>query len=232
MIEKNKDNHSFEKNMKRLLIAAVLLLGLGTTMNAQVYDDPFAARAIHNAHMDERVRGWKLSVDGGGQRTWGVQKQSFNNSRFDAEVGYRFNRHNYLGASVGISAYRFSSIHGSDNTQPAQYSGAKVGIPLSLVYRGYLVAEEFASPYMYVRGNACTSKIEDYNLGVGLGVDFQIGRGATVFAQAGVSGLGFVRGNGFFKSRLDAASGWTKGAFTAGPVGDLSVGVSIPLSLR
>lgn len=214
--------------MKKIFLAAVLLLGLSTSLFAQVYDDPFTNRAVHNARQDAALRGWKLSIDGGGQRVFGYKYRSFNNSRFDAELGYRFNRSNYLGASIGLSSYNYSKQKG-EVTIPYDNKKSHIGIPFSLIYRGYFVTERFASPYLYVRGNACTSKIEDVNLGAGLGIEFRLISAANIFLQGGFSGLGFLRGDGFFKSRLQAYDAWQN--YSAGPVGDLCIGVSIPLAI-
>lgn len=223
----NNNPNPYHKTMKKILFAAVLLLGMSTALQAQVYDDPFAAKAVHNAHQDAALRGWKLSIDGGGQRVLAYKDRSFNNTRFDAEFGYRFNRSNYLGVSVGISSYNYTKDKTGLN--PVYPKKSKMGLPLSLIYRGYFVTEQFASPYLYVRGNYCTSQIEDVNLGVGLGIEFLLGKSASVFLQGGFSGLGFLRGEGFFKSRLQAHDAWQ--TYSAGPVGDLSIGVSVPLKL-
>lgn len=235
----SNNNHKSHSKMKRILFAAVLLLGMSTTLLAQnepltrstmgpgMYNDPFAAQAVRHARMDALVRGWRLSVDGGGQRTWGFDARSLNNSRFDAEIGYRFNRISYLGASLGFSAYRLG-LPKEGLTDIANYEGSKVGMPLSLTYRGYLLMQRFASPYAWARGTYAVSKAETSNLAFGLGVDFLLMKGATLFVQAGIGGIGMVNGEGFLKSRLDAADGWQ--TYSAGPVGEFSIGFSIPLT--
>ena len=233
--------------MKKNILAVVLLLGMSTSLFAQVETqspadrygvpgygslyagDELAQKAIRNAHMDERVRGLRIAFDGGTQHTFKYEGQSFNNSRFDAEVGYRFNRISYLGVSVGVNKYNYTSQQ--EGTTAAEYDGKKIGMPLSLIYRAYMM-QRFISPYAYLRGTTVVGKIDDTDLGIGIGVELNIAKGATIFAQAGLSGMGFIGGESFFKNRLQAGTDGSWDKYGAGPLGDICFGVRIPMSYK
>lgn len=228
--------------MKKLLLAAVLLLGMSTNLLAQTerpmggtygYDpyagDALAQKAIRNARLDEMVRGFRVAFDGGTQHTFKYEGQSFNNSRFDAEFGYRFNRVSYIGASFGVNKYTPTAVE--NNAAIPAYTGKKVAMPLSLVYRAYLM-QRFVSPYAYLRGTTYWGQIDQSELGFGVGAEFNIAKGATIFAQAGLSGMGMVNGEGFFKHRLQSGVDGSWDTYAAGPLGDICFGVRIPLSYK
>ena len=233
--------------MKKLIMAAVLLLGMSTNLFAQnnqpvdarqysgqygygMYaGDDLARKAVRNARLDERVRGFRIAFDGGTQHAFKYEGQSFNNSRFDAEVGYRFNRISYIGASIGVNSYTPTAVQ--DDKEIAPYDGKKIGMPLSLVYRAYLM-QRFASPYAYLRGTTVVGNIDNLDLGFGVGVEFNIAKGATIFAQAGLSGMGFIDGESFFKHRLQSGTDGSWDKYAAGPLGDIAFGVRIPLSYK
>ena len=233
--------------MKKMFLAVVLLLGMSTNLFAQTnnpmdarqypgqYDygmyngDDLARKAIRNARLDERVRGFRIAFDGGTQHAFKYEGQSFNNSRFDAEIGYRFNRISYLGASFGVNSYTLTPVQ--DNQSMKEYDGKKIGMPLSLVYRAYLM-QRFASPYAYLRGTTYLGKIDQSELGFGIGVEFNIAKGASVFAQAGISGMGFINGENFFRHRLQSGADGSWDKYGAGSLGDIAFGVRIPLAYK
>jgi hypothetical protein len=235
--------------MKKLFLAAMLLLGMSTHLFAQnnqtegirqyptqpglygygMYsNDELARKAVLNARLNEMVRGFRIAFDGGTQHTLKYEGQSFNNSRFNAEFGYRLSHSSYIGVSIGVNKYTATLKKGESIED---YDGSKLGMPLSLIYRAYLF-QRFASPYAYLRGTKVVGKIDNIDLGIGVGVEINIAKGASIFAQAGLSGMGFIHGEGFFKSRLQAGddSSWDK--YGAGPLGDISFGVRIPLSYK
>lgn len=232
--------------MKKILLAAVLLLGMSTTTFAQFKTDKNSSIygygitssdeiAIRRHRLDEKARGFRIAFDGGNQRVLKWDGLSLNNSRFDCELGYRFNRISYIGASIGVNTYRQTINNLDDATSEkaplAEYDGKKVGMPLSLIYRAYLM-ERFVSPYAYLRGTTKIGAIEDINLGLGVGLELNLVKGASIFGQVGISGMGFIGGESFFKSRVQSGLNGTWDTFSAGPIGEFALGVRIPLSSR